>query len=140
MDDMIARYGWAVQGVFGSDTSPTFSYTVGLAAKGLPEIVVFGLPAQVAHQFLNDLGRRFTSTGVPPLDTDLTDIAEDYPARLVPVPRAEADKYMFATKHRYPAYTAVQLVWVDTNSLFPWESGFDPDLALKQPILRDRLH
>lgn len=140
MDDMIARYGFAVQGVFGSDTSPAFSYTVGLAAKGVPEIIVFGLPPQVAHAFLNALGRRFTTDGVPALDTDLHDVAEDYPARLVPVPRLEADKYMFATKHRYPDYTALQLVWTDENSRYPWDAGYNPKLVEQQPVLRSTLN
>jgi hypothetical protein len=140
IDDMIARYGWAVQGVFGSPTSPAFSYTVGLAAKGLPEIIVFGLPSQVAHQFLNALGRRFTADGVPPLDVNLLDVAKDYPARLLPVPREQADQYLFAAKHRYPAYTAVQLVWTDENSRFPWDAGFDPALVSRQPILRNTTH
>jgi hypothetical protein len=140
MDDMIAKHGWAVQGVFGSPTSPSFSYSVGLAAKGLPEVIVFGLPPQVAAQFLNELGRRFTTEGVPPLDVDLLDVAQGYPARLVPVPRVAADQYLFAAKHRYPAYTAVQLVWTDENSRYPWDNGFDPALVSRQPILRSTLN
>lgn len=140
LDDMIARYGWAVQGVFGSPDAPGFSYTVGLSQKGLPEIIVFGLPPQVAHVFLNSLGRRFTTDGVPPLDVDLLDVAERYPARLVPVPRPAADQYLYQALHRYPEYTAVQLVWTDEHSRYPWDDGFDPALVSRQPILHSTLH
>jgi hypothetical protein len=140
MDAMIARYGWAVQGVGAGPDGPTFTYTVGLAAKGLPEIIVFGLPMKIAHQFLNQLGHRFTTTGVPPLDTDLDDVAEGFSARLIAVPRAASDRYMFATRRRYPDYTAVQLIWPDTHGLFPWEPGFDPALVSYQPVLHGTLH
>lgn len=139
-DAMIARYGWAVQGVFDpAGVNPAFCYTVGLAAKGLPEVIVFGLPQKTAHHFLNHLGRLFTSSGVPPLDTNLDDLAEGLPSQLVAVPRGEADRYMFATKRRYPDYTAVQLVWPDAKSLFPWDPGFDDALRWYQPVLRDQL-
>lgn len=139
-DAMIAKYGWAVQAVFAGDDSPAFAYTVGLSKKGLPEVIVFGLPQQVAHRFLNDMGRRFTNSGVPALDTDLDDVAEGYPARLVPAPRGEADKYMFATQRRYPDYTALQLVWTDKNRRWPWDFGFEQSLVKQQPVLRNHLH
>jgi hypothetical protein len=139
-DAMIAKYGWAVQGVFGSDNSPPFSYTVGLSAKGYPEIIMFGLPMEIAHRFLNDMGRRFTNSGVPALDTDLDDVAEGFPARLVPAPRSEADQYMYAVLHRFPDYTALQLVWPDKNRRWPWDSGFEPSLVKQQPVLRNHLH
>lgn len=137
MEAMIARYGWAVLGV-GDD--PLFAYTVGLADKGLPEIIVIGLPMKIAHQFLNELGRRFTSTGVPPLDTNIDDLAKGLPAQLIAAPRSETDKYMFASKARCPTYTAVQLAWCDKAGRFPWHADFDPTMFELQPILRRALN
>jgi len=139
-DAMIREYGWGVQAVFASEDGPGFAYTVGLARKGLPEIIVFGLPPEAAHPFLNQLGRRFETEGVPALDVDLFDVAEGYPARLLPVSRSAADEYMFATKHRYPGYSAVQLVWCDKHRHFPWDPAFPDALRGQQPILRNNLH
>jgi hypothetical protein len=139
-DAMIERYGWAVQGVGEGADHPPFCYTCGLASRGLPDIIVFGLPMQVAHEFLNMMGRRFRIQGVPPLDTDLNDVAENFPARLLGVPRTEADKYMFAVKRRYPDYTAVQLVWTDRFKRWPWDDDFEPSLRERQPILRNKLN
>lgn len=140
LDKLIAEHGWAVQGVFGSADSPSFSYTVGLTAKGLPEVIVFGLAPEDGAVFLNLLARRFTTDGVPALDTNLDEVAEGLPAQLVAAPRSETDKYMFATGARYPGYTALQLVWPDANAIFPWQDGFDPGLVRYQPILRQHLN
>ena len=141
LDDMIASHGWAVQGVFDPEgESPSFAYTVGLHTKGLPEIIVFGLDGRNAATFLNLLGKRMTTSDVPQLDTDINDLAEGLPARIITVPRSEADKFMFATNNRYPDYTAIQLVWSDPNGKYPWQDGFDPDLVKFQPILRNQIH
>jgi hypothetical protein len=141
LDTMIARYGWVVQGVFDVDgKQPSFAYTIGLAAKGQPEIIVFGLPAKLMHLFLNMLGRRFVRDGVPQLDVDLDDVADGLPARLVPVPRAVADSYMVDTLARHPDYTAVQMVWCDRNGRFPWDAGCDTALIKAQPVLRGVAH
>jgi hypothetical protein len=134
LEDSIARYGWAVQIVADR---PLFAYTIGLADKGLPEVIMFGLPPKVMHQFLNIVGLKFTKEGVPPLDTDLLDLAERFPARLLPAPRAVADLYMHQARFRNENYTAVQLVWPDKRGAWPWEPAYEAP-ASAQPILRDR--
>ena len=61
----IAAHGWTVVGVFGTaeEPGPSFAYTVGLSAKELPELAIYGLPAQVAHSVLNELARRMVAAG-----------------------------------------------------------------------------
>jgi hypothetical protein len=140
LDAKIARYGWAVLGVFGEHDAPPFAYTVGLAAKGWPELIVFGLPLDVARQFLNQLGRRLRDGEQLPLDTAMLGVAEGFPAQLVAVPRQASDQYMFATRRRYPDYRALQLVWTDKAGRFPWERAYDPQFKALQPVLRSRLH
>lgn len=134
-DAMIARHGWAVQAVFAEKDSPGFAYTAGLSAFGLPELIVFGLPPPVAHQLLNQLGRRLRDGEALSQDTDLLDVVEGYPARLVPAPRSATDQYMFATQRRYPHYRALQLVWSDPAGRFPWDPAFDPKYRPLQPVL-----
>ena len=51
LEEQIAEYGWAILST-GTETAAgeiSMAYTIGLAEKGLPEIVVFGLPQRVAQ-------------------------------------------------------------------------------------------
>lgn len=43
----------------------TMSYTVGLAEKALPELIVFGLPAKTALVLLNSAARLALTDGLP---------------------------------------------------------------------------
>lgn len=38
----VDRVGLHLFGIFGSEDSPPFTYTIGFAAHGLPEVIVFG--------------------------------------------------------------------------------------------------
>jgi hypothetical protein len=137
LDDAIAQFGWGVQGVFDPEgEKPHYAYTVGLAAKGLPELLVFSLPSPVMFDFLNNLAVRYVTQGLPPLDTDLHDIAQGLPARLLPIPRPVADQYMQQALHRFPDYSAVQLVWPDECARFPWDANYSIPADV-QPILRN---
>ena len=46
MWDKIDRFGWAIQYIEPSRTSPPWAYTVGLTLHRKPELVVMGLRAQ----------------------------------------------------------------------------------------------
>ena len=59
LDDLrqkIAEHGWAVRHVVDPDPAQCLSYTVGLTAHLHPEVVMTGLPPDVAHTFLNSAG------------------------------------------------------------------------------------
>lgn len=141
MDAMIATHGWAVQAVFDPEgKEPSFTYTVGLSRSVLPELIVFGLPGRVAHQFLSHAREYMAEHGMPPLDTDMDEFAEGLPTRFVLVPREKADEFMFAALDRYPDYTAIQIVWPDEHGRFPWDAECDPAVKDAQPVLRAELH
>lgn len=72
--NMIRRYGWSVEYVFGgpcggpccdggTDDSdgaggPPFAYTIGLFGLGHPELLILGVPMETACGVLNELGQR----------------------------------------------------------------------------------
>jgi len=58
-------YGWALQYVEAEDERDAFGYTAGLALRGLPEVVVRGLPAEETWSVLNDLAEDCTNGRVP---------------------------------------------------------------------------
>lgn len=138
IDDMIATYGWMIQYVSGSDTQPSFTYTVGLTAKGLPELVVFSMQAKMARFTLNQMARRLVSGEAVPIDVRLADTFDGGDAQLVHADRDLADKYMHQARYRYPDYHALQLVWTDPGMHFPWEEGYADKFIALQPVLRHR--
>lgn len=54
--DRLTRERFVVQSVLGSVTSAEFSYSVGLTAQGLPELVVVGVRPEEARQLLEEWG------------------------------------------------------------------------------------
>lgn len=137
LDAMIARYGWGITAVFDpAGIDPPFAYTTGLSKLDLPELIVFGLPGQAAHGLLNIIGRKLKGGEQLPLNTRLDDIADGFPAVLLAAAREHTDRYMYATSSRYPGYRALQLVWPDPQSRFPWEFGFDEHYRSAQPLLQ----
>src|SRR6516162_8184963 len=55
MQQLIAAYGWAVQGVERDGIHPPWAYTVGLTGHRRPELVVTGMGLARATKVLNDV-------------------------------------------------------------------------------------
>jgi len=130
---LAARYGWAVRHVLGNPVSGSapFSYTVGLTWRGWPELVVVGLPKEVAEAFLanavdaqaqhnpfqpGERTRELTETG------DVTFIA------------AQDVSGMTTAKEIVGEFSALQLVWPDSAGSYPWDSAYR-NASDAQPLL-----
>lgn len=137
-DEIIARVGWMVQAVFHSPDAPGFAYTVGLAAKGLPELVSFSLPPNVAVVILNRLAQQLVNGESLEVGKALDHVMQDYDCMLLETGREQTDQYMFQTLHRYPDYRALQLIWQDPLHRWPWDEAYDK--AYAQPLLKPKLH
>jgi hypothetical protein len=63
-EHIIESVGWAVIHVLPTDEDPgpPFAYTVGLTAHDHPELLIAGLPSQIAHSLLNDIAGRVYDT------------------------------------------------------------------------------
>lgn len=126
----IRIYGWAVQGV--EDDRRPYSYTVGLHDRGLPELLVTGLPPERAAGVLNDVaaaavaGRVFEpGAHVAVGDGPLLEIVEvDHP-----------DAHLnFALAVGGADIRALQLVWADHLGRWPWAAGWAHGRR-RQPVL-----
>lgn len=133
--DIIAEHGWALLSVLAGENSPRFTYTVGLAGKGLPELIIFGLDQTSARPVLNDLARRLVEGLALSTGDRLVKIATMH---LVAVELSDNDVQenlrlaaVFADH-----FTAFQMVWPDQNGKFPWESGYDSKWLAIQPVKR----
>jgi hypothetical protein len=134
---MIEKFGWYVQSVFKDEASPAYAYTVGLTETYKhPEIIVFGLPANRAHAFLHHAIDEIEQSGrLEPLKRNSM-FAVGLDVMLLDRV-TQREKYMLAAVERYGAngFSAMQLVWPDTENNFPWEFDFDERFASDQPIL-----
>lgn len=110
------------------------SYTVGLSDNGLPELVVFGIPAEIAKQILNRAADRLRAGKLQrnvPLDqiATLPLVFKDVPASLA------SDYVHVANRRAGREVPAIQMVWPDSAGKFPWDESFDAAMKGIQPTL-----
>ena len=143
LDDLIARFGWAITAVAPDRARAPLAYTIGLTRFDVPELVVTGLRADRASILLNQLahhchhsevellpGEQFELTGreCPPMPA--------YSIEVAAVPRPDA--HLFDAARRYgPRVRALQLVWADDRGRWPWERGHRGGRG-GQPVLGPR--
>lgn len=139
MEALIAEYGMAVNPVMPSGDAPPFAYSVGQQPKGLPELIVFGLPPQVAGAMLYTLAGHIEAEHAAGRAVGAGFIVvPDVPVRtaLLEVPAAAASEYATVAHERSAGQaTYLQVVWPDEAGVFPWEPGYDGELRQYQRML-----
>ena len=113
---VVERCGWVVQAVGDQGGRPPFAYTVGLTARGRPELVVSGKSPPAAHELLEAVlagdaprpGHRYDL----PVGPSLQVVRVTSPARRLTV----------ATALYGDRVSADQLVWADGRGRWPWET------------------
>lgn len=130
--------GWHIARVEPAGGHHGWAFTVGFAQTfGHPEVVVFGLPADVLRAMLDAIGlqlragRTFPDGHVdaalaPPYRCVFRGVYAGWHAAVLP-----AASWFYGDR----AYAAVQLFWPDREQRWPWDAGFDPGLAEFQPLL-----
>jgi hypothetical protein len=136
--DDVEQSGLHVVQLPPSGSLPAGSHTVGLWQQfEQPEVVVFGLPDEVAADLLEaiadevDAGRRFLG------GQRHEGLLQDYPVRFVDVPRGRYAECLAAACWAYEgdAFPAVQLVWPDKQGRWPWDPAARDGFAARQPVL-----
>jgi hypothetical protein len=130
--------GWSVTHVLPTDDEPAspFSYTVGLTPWGSPELVIAGLPPEIAHALLNDLAARvFDQAARFTHGQRIPDLLAGYDA-IIREGQATAALLPGAAHARYGAANVrlQQVVWPDPLGHFPWDPQYTLD-PLAQPLL-----
>jgi hypothetical protein len=132
---LIEEHGWAVRHVVGPDPAACLSYTVGLTAHLHPEVVMTGLPHEVAHAFLNIAGRIVVREhGHFSPGEETTELAD---GRRFPVLAVTDTSGLTAVRSLYGDVHAVQVVWTDSRGNLPWEPGYANPPG-SQPLLGAR--
>lgn len=117
----------------------TLVYSVGLSDIDLPEIVTFSLPAVTATHIINDAAKLLREGNLP-LDTPIDNICT-LPLVFKAVAPENAAEYIIQANNRsLRQLPAIQMIWPDKESRFPWEKDFDKNFLGIQPQLYANLN
>lgn len=121
-EKLIEKYGHAVIGVAASTPEKSFSYSVGLADGGLPELVCIGV---VDTSIINAVAQFMKKRERAVEDGELVSIGGTYPLKIAACHDAVKKEMMtMATRHaKGKPFAAMQLVLCDTTGVFPDEPG-----------------
>jgi len=137
----VAEEGVHIVHVPRTDDSAAFSATIGLFYQfEHPEVIVFGLPEEVADDLLNavtdaaDDGRRFKHA------ENHENLLVGYPVRFLSVPGDKVAAYMGTAQWAYAGaeFPVLQLVWPDKQHRWPWQEGVREIFRESQPIIGSR--
>lgn len=137
LDDLrakMAQFGHAIQQLGGRPGTAVLSYTIGLRAVALPELIMIGgVPGQAQQQILNDLAARMRVGDEPVVGKRDPAVLEGVDVTFIEVTDTTTEYFAIANKLQKP-FRALQVVWPDTGNRFPWEPGWEygPNV---QPLL-----
>ena len=134
---VIREHGWAITYVGGECSrpgcdhppgeGPPFAYTVGLFGLGHPELLVFGVPPELAYELLNHLGEKVRegSELMPGVEISF----DQWHHRIVPEEVPNPGDIVFDANRFYqrPAEVSVpvlQLTYDDGTGRYPWHEGY----------------
>ncbi|MBU9763038.1 DUF4262 domain-containing protein [Mycobacterium sp. TNTM28] len=119
---MIEDHGWAVQ--FVESENRPFAYTVGLHDRGLPELLITGLPPDVSTRVLNSLAHMIVDDGIVLGPAMHIDYQDRFLIEVVEVENPDVH-LKFAIGLFGPQVRALQLVWADDRGRWPWDFDWD---------------
>ena len=140
LDADIAAHGWVVIRIEEDARGPAFAYSIGLTARfGHPEIIILGLPLDVAHDIINLVGdavrrgSRYVAGGT------YDEFLEGYDVTFRAVPRHQYDAYLGTALRFYDneSFTTLQLVYPTREGVWPWQDGAPESFRNRQPVLAD---
>lgn len=137
----IRESGWTRTNVFGDEAGPGFSYTTGFWLNtGQPEIVIFGLKSEIAHDVCWDLFRSAKAGNALRIGGLSNDVFGNLPAYAFSVGERHYKDHLGWSMWFYSAanpFPCLQIVWPDRNGRFPWEHGFDSEFEGLQTDLSE---
>jgi uncharacterized protein DUF4262 len=134
----VEKFGWHVMLITEEKDVPGWAFSVGLYHTFKhPEIVIFGLPKDRMHSFINVIGEdvragRFYRSGVP--DTELI---PGYTSMFQTVEKIWYGAFLGYATWFYEGsdFPVLQCIWPDKQNKLPWEADFNSELLRLQPLL-----
>ncbi|HEY3799704.1 MAG TPA: DUF4262 domain-containing protein [Caulobacteraceae bacterium] len=134
----IREHGWFRSNIFEDDTGPGFSYTTGFwSGASAPEVIVFSLKSELAHDVLWDLYRDLKAGEGFPVGQRVATVFANIEAVFLPVAKEFYSAYLGWNRWFYAGddWPCLQLIWPDRNGMFPWEASYEERFANSQPNL-----
>ena len=134
----IEKYGLSVIMIEATDYLPSFAYSIGLWENfNHPEIISFGLSLKTLHALVNDSARLVKSGLCIETGKDYDHFFENSNCRFVAVAPTYIRNYFGYACDFYNTldFPALQLVWTDRNSQFPWNPRYQEEFKYRQPLL-----
>jgi len=134
----IAKYDWHVMRVLETNELPGWAYSIGLYKNfGHPEIVIFGLNADLMHYVINAIGEDVRQGKKFESNKQYADLIDEYQCTLRTVKPKWYPAFLGFASWVYEGddYPVLQCFWPDFNGAFPWDSKFDPKFRWNQPLL-----
>src|SRR5690606_7667972 len=121
--------------VFGEAADSGFTYMIGNADRGLPELLLIGdFLSRIAAGLLNELGAKMREDGKP-LASGLIDIGWSVPIKIRqtgPLARSrytiQVDRYL-----GHDRYSVLQVMVCDENGRYPGDAGCDLRYDVDRP-------
>jgi hypothetical protein len=136
----IAEYGWSVMKVAADGSDPNFAYSIGMERTlGHPEIIIVGLPLDIAHRLINDVGeavkngKRYSAGAVS------DEFLEGFDVTFRHVPEYQYRAYLGWGSRVYGGhgFRVLQMIYPDKQRRWPWQDGVSPGFRADQPVLAD---
>ncbi|SUE95900.1 Uncharacterised protein [Ectopseudomonas mendocina] len=140
----IDRCGIHLFGIFASEDGPGFTYSIGFAAHGLPEVIVFALDMHMVGPYINRYYDEIVNKKTRDAGPAVLMPEDDWfnlPLSVINVESGRAEDfavqaYAFAEDMGWKKPEFVQWVWSDTAGKMPWQQGYDKERFGKaQPVL-----
>lgn len=139
--EQIKKVGWYNLHIGQEDNQAAFSFSIGhFQQHNHPELILVGLPAEVANQLLNIavvkiVGAKERLEPYKKYD----DFTEGLAVAFIPVELDFYRDYLGYANWYYgdlpKPYPVLQMVWPDREGYFPWEAEFDTSFKQAQPLL-----
>ncbi|MBU6373907.1 MAG: DUF4262 domain-containing protein [Alphaproteobacteria bacterium] len=134
----IRTHGWFGTHIYAEGDASGFSFTTGFCVTlNHPEVIVFGLDGEIAHDVLWDVFRDVRDGRPLRAGVRLDGVLADLPIYVFPVDVRHYEDHLGWSRWFYAgdAFPCLQLVWPDAAGVFPWEPEFTPEFVGLQPDL-----
>jgi hypothetical protein len=134
----IAKYGWHCLSILEEDGKPPWAFTIGLFQTWEhPELIVFGLKNNVAHQILNIVAEGLAENRRIDLARPTDDLLQNGSCVFIEVPRSEYREHVGFARWYYEGdnFPLYQVVWPSREGYFPWNARARDGFRSWQPVL-----
>jgi len=131
----IDAFGQHLFQVFSDGAEPGFTYTIGNADRGLPELLLIGnFPSHIAAGLLNELDAKMREVGKP-LPTGMIDIGWSIPIKVRSTGLHARTRYTIQVDHYlgHDHYSVLQIMVCDEKGRYPGDAGCDPRYDVDRP-------